>query len=34
METRLRLCAGALVTYSVWHPEFKGFDQAHLGVDC
>jgi ectoine hydroxylase-related dioxygenase (phytanoyl-CoA dioxygenase family) len=33
MQTRLRMCAGALVTYSVWHPEFKGFDQAHLGVE-
>ena len=33
MEERLRLCCRALMMYSVWHPEFKGFDKEHLGVD-
>ena len=33
MEERLRLCTRALMMYSVWHPEFKGFDKEHLGVD-
>lgn len=33
MDERLRLCTRALMMYSVWHPEFKGFDKEHLGVD-
>jgi len=33
MPERLRLCTRALMMYSVWHPEFKGFDKEHLDVD-
>ena len=30
MDERLRLCTRALMMYSVWHPEFKGFDKSHV----
>ena len=33
MPERLRLCTRALMMYSVWHPEFKGFSKEHLDVD-
>jgi hypothetical protein len=33
MKVRLQMCTGALMTYSVWHPEFKGFNTQHLGVE-
>ena len=32
MSERLKLCTRALMMYSVWHPEFHGFDKEHLGV--
>ena len=28
MEERVKLCSHALMMYSVWHPEFKGFDKS------
>ena len=29
---RVRLCTRAMMMYSVWHPEFGGFDKEHYGV--